>query len=124
MFVLPGTKSLLLSQHATDSSPSQRGLLLIADGVATLLTNAPTVALMQPSLSSNVFYSYDDGVVPSGVDRIEMDGANITTTSVGGLTLDTEPEIRSSGNLLFFSSGEVVDPEAMIHLGTFPGLAL
>src|ERR1039457_1548971 len=52
-----------------------------------------------------------------------MNGANVVSTSAGELTLDLEPEIRSAGDLLFFSSGEVIDPETMIKLGTFPGLA-
>jgi uncharacterized repeat protein (TIGR01451 family) len=53
-----------------------------------------------------------------------MNGTNLTITSASGLTLDVEPEIRSGGNLLFFSSGEVVDPESMIRVGTFPGLSV
>src|SRR5437867_12485989 len=52
-----------------------------------------------------------------------MIGTNAVITSGYGLTLDVEPEIRSGGNLLFFSSGEVLDPEAMIRLASFPGLA-
>ena len=90
--------------------------------VSAQAVGAP-ITLIQPSLASNVFYGYGSETVPSGVGRVQVDGTNISATYVGGLTLDVEPEIRSGGDLLFFSSGEVVDPEAMIHLATFPGLA-
>jgi uncharacterized repeat protein (TIGR01451 family) len=124
MFVLPGSsKSLLFSQHNPNSSPSEAGAQIIDGGVASALANVPAISLIQPSLVSNVFYGYDNGVVPSpGVTRMQISGTNITSIAVGGLTQDTEPEMRSGGDLLFFASGEVVDPESMIHVASFPGL--
>lgn len=124
MFVLPGaSNSLLLSQYDPSVSPGQRGVLMITDGHASIVPNAPGVTLIQPSLQSNVFYGYPNDAVPSSVSRAQMNGTNTVVTTGWGLTLDVEREIRSAGNLLFFSSGEVIDPESMIRLGTFPGLA-
>jgi uncharacterized repeat protein (TIGR01451 family) len=121
MFVLPGSSnSLVFSQHWPGGSPSDRGVKLIAGGITSPL---PGGDLIQPSVNSNVFYSYANTVVPSSITRIVFNGTNATSTSSGGLTIDLEPEIRSAGGLLFFSSGEVIDPEVMIRLGIFPGLA-
>jgi uncharacterized repeat protein (TIGR01451 family) len=122
MFVLPGSAdSLLFSQSWTGGTPSDRGVQIITDGVTSPVPAGE--ALIQPSLATNVFYWYDNTVVPSGVDRVVIIGTNVVSTGAGGLTLDEEPEIRSAGDLLFFSSGELIDPEHMIKLGTFPGLA-
>jgi uncharacterized repeat protein (TIGR01451 family) len=122
MFVLPGSsESLLFSQHNPNVSPSDAGAQIINGGVASALANLPGIAFIQPSLASNVFYDYDNGE-PSSVSRIQINGTNTTSISAGGLTQDTEPEIRSGGDLLFFASGEVVDPESMVHVASFPGL--
>ena len=124
MFVLPGDfESLLLSQYYTQGTPSQRGVLLLQSGNVARTILPYGVSLIQPSVAANVFYGYANDTVPSSVSRVEMIGTNAVITSGYGLTLDVEPEIRSGGNLLFFSSGEVVDPEAMIRLASFPGLA-
>lgn len=124
MFVLPGdSHSLLFSQYYTGGTPLERGVLILTDGQASMLANSFGLTLIQPSLATNVFYGYDNSVVPSTVDRVQIVGTNMITTFGGGLTYDLESEIRSGGNLLFFSVGEVVDPEAMLHLATFPGLS-
>lgn len=122
MFVLPGSSdSLLFSQYWTGGTPSGRGVQIITDGVTSMVPAGG--GLIQPSLASNVFYCYDNADVPSSVSRVVMNGTNAVSTSAGGLTADEESEIRSGGDLLFFSSGEVIDPESMIHLATFSGLS-
>ncbi|PYV63460.1 MAG: hypothetical protein DMG97_37700, partial [Acidobacteria bacterium] len=124
MFVLPGdSESLLLSQYYTQGTPSERGVLLLHSGDVVRTVLPYGMSLIQPSVASNVFYGYANDGVPSLVSRVEMIGTNAVITSGFGLTLDLEPEIRSGENLLFFSSGEVVDPEAMIRLASFPGLS-
>ncbi|HEV7927355.1 MAG TPA: Calx-beta domain-containing protein, partial [Verrucomicrobiae bacterium] len=125
MFVLPGTsESLLFSQHYTDMSPSGGGVNIITGGTVVLFDNSDVISLIQPSLSSNLFYGYDNADEPSIISYVQLDGTNTQATSAGGLTLDFEPEMRSGGDLLFFSAGEVVDPESMIRLNTLPGLGL
>jgi len=125
MFVFPGgADTLVLSQNYTNMFPSEGGVLILVSNQASALADLPPVSLIQPSLLSNVFYAYDNARVPSSVTRVQVESTNTVNIVAGGLTLDGEPEIRSGGDLLFFSSGEVIDPEAMIHLATFPGLAL
>jgi uncharacterized repeat protein (TIGR01451 family) len=123
MFVLPGSSdSLLFSQYYTGGTPSDRGVEIITGGVTSAVPAGGD--LIQPSIASNVFYWYGNSGVPSAVGRVQLNGTNVvSSTAAGGLTLDLEPEIRSAGDLLFFSSGEVIDPESMIHLASFPGLA-
>jgi uncharacterized repeat protein (TIGR01451 family) len=126
MFVLPGSsESLLFAQHNPNMIPSDAGAQIINGGTASPLANLPAIGFIQPSLVSNVFYDYANGE-PSFVSRIQINETNTTSITVGGLghelTQDTEPEFRSGGDLLFFASGEVVDPESMVHVASFPGL--
>lgn len=111
-------QSVLLSQHYNYGTPSGRGVKIISNGIATALNISPEISLIQPSLSPNVFYGYNGGIT-----RVQLDGTNAVSSTANVLTYDGGPEMRSGGGLLFFAWGEVVDPESMIHVATFPGLA-
>lgn len=109
---------LLISQKRASGSPSHRGVAVFDNGVprAVQTQEHTDPVRIEPSADPTKFWCYTG----NGVRRLTLDGSGISVAATSNNLGGGLYEIRAIGDLMFVSSGDVLNGANLLKLGTIP----
>jgi hypothetical protein len=122
MFVQPGNpRALVVARMNLSVSPHHAGVAVYDDGVQRPATTPRHTGsnVIEPSTNPTTAYGYNTETSEEAVRRMSIGATGVSVTSVYGNLIDFATDIRSDQNLLYATTGLVVNPESGTVVGTY-----
>jgi uncharacterized repeat protein (TIGR01451 family) len=121
--VLPGhPESIAISRRSLGFSPTHEGVAIYDDGVPRPAATPPHTGsnVIQVSPSGTRLYGYNNETTEFGLRRMSIDASGVSIIDVTeNLISGFSVGMKLDAGRLYTTSGRVIDPEALLLLGTF-----
>jgi hypothetical protein len=123
MAVLPGNpEAIAVSRLNPTVIPRHAGIAIYDNGVPRSKETARHTGsnVIQFSASASRLYGYNNQSTEYGFRRMLVDPTGVSVVDVtSDLVYGADVDIKFDGGLIYATSGRVIDPEALLLLGTF-----